>query len=136
MRLEVTKQCDLAIQAILLLDQSGEKMKSGEIGDAIGSTAGFMAHVLRPLVKKNWIRSDPGPTGGYSLVISLDGVSVLDVVEAIEGPTENGKCVIADFSCSQESPCALHNSWTKARTQLLRELSGISLSKVQFWNQK
>ena len=66
------------------------------MAETVGSTSGFVSQVLHPLVRQGWVRSDPGPAGGYSLAVDLTSVSVLAVIEAVEGPTDSGRCVLAD----------------------------------------
>ena len=77
-------------------------MKGPALAEAVGSTSGFVSQVLNPLVRQGWIRSDPGPSGGYSLAVGLGEVSVLAVIEAIEGPTLSGRCVLADRPCDAD----------------------------------
>jgi Rrf2 family protein len=104
------------------------RMKGPALADAVGSTSGFVSQVLNPLVRQGWVRSDPGPSGGYTLAVALDGVSVLAVIEAIEGPTDAGRCVLADRPCNEAGTCALHVPWLRARAQLLGELGATSVS--------
>lgn len=100
------------------------------LAEAVGSTSGFVPQVLNPLVRQGWVRSDPGPTGGYSLAVELETVSVLEVIEAIEGPTDTGRCVLADRPCNESGVCALHASWTRLRDQLLAELAAMSVAEA------
>lgn len=72
----------------------------------------------------------PGPTGGYTLVADLADISILAVVEAIEGPTDSGRCVLANRPCAEDGSCALHVAWTRARAELLRELDAISVAEA------
>jgi Rrf2 family protein len=81
-----------------------------------------VSQVVNPLVRRGWVRSDPGPTGGYSLAVDPAGISVLAVIEAIEGPTDSGRCVLVDRPCNEQGTCALHTPWLRARGHLLREL--------------
>ena len=118
MRLEVTRRSDLAVRALRHLDGRDERVKGPELAEAVGSTAGFVSQVLTPLVRAGWVRSDPGPSGGYSLVADLADVSVLAVIEAIEGPTDTGRCVLVDRPCNQTGTCALHTPWRIAREEL------------------
>jgi len=83
-----------------------------------------------PLVERGWVSSGHGPTGGYELSVSLDSISVLDVVEAIDGPTDTGKCVVSGRSCNTTAPCPLHLAWASARTALLAELDATPLSRL------
>ncbi len=94
------------------------------------STPGFVAQVVNPLVRAGWVRSDPGPTGGYSLGVDLTELSVLAVIEAVEGPTDAGRCVLAERPCNEHGPCALHTAWQRARDELLRELDATAVDDV------
>jgi Rrf2 family protein len=105
-----------------------ERIKGSELAERVGTTPGFVSQVVAPLVRAGWVRSDPGPTGGYSLTVDLAGVSVLAVIEAVEGATETGQCVLADGPCSESGSCALHVPWQRARAGLLRELGAISVA--------
>jgi DNA-binding IscR family transcriptional regulator len=71
-----------------------------------------------------------GPTGGYEPVVNLDGLSVLEIVEAIDGPTDTGRCVVADRPCDATEPCVLHVAWGRARRELVASLAGLSLTAV------
>lgn len=107
-----------------------DRRKATELAAAVGSTPGFVAQVLTPLVRAGWVRSDPGPSGGYQLTAAPGTVSVLDVIEAIEGPTVSGWCVLGDEPCEERGTCALHAAWARARAQLLDELAGQAIEDV------
>mgnify|MGYP002084665114 CR=1 FL=1 len=105
-------------------------MKSAMLAGRLGTTPGFLSQVLTPLVAHGWVRSDPGPTGGYTASVDLGRVSVLEIIEAVEGPTDSGRCVMEDRACAGSGPCALHRPWSGARAQLLTELSDTTLSSL------
>ena len=128
MRLEVTRKSDLAVRALQALAAGPERMKGPELAAAVGSTSGFVSQVLTPLVRAGWARSDPGPSGGYSLTADLDALSVLAVIETIEGPTDSGRCVLADRPCDEGGICALHVPWLRARSELRVQLDAISVA--------
>lgn len=130
MRLEVTRKADLATRALLELATEGRREKSPELAAKLGTTPGFLTQVMAPLTSKGWVRSDPGPTGGYRATLSLDDVSVLDVIEAVEGPTDTMTCVLEGRPCGNEKPCALHQPWSKARDQFLGELARTTLAQL------
>ncbi len=60
----------------------------------------------------------------------LDGLSVLEIVEEVDGPTETGRCVVADRPCNPATPCVLHVAWGRARRELVASLGGLSLAAV------
>jgi DNA-binding IscR family transcriptional regulator len=60
----------------------------------------------------------------------VEDVSVLDVVEAVEGPTDVTRCVLEDRPCAGGERCALHDAWSQARAHLLTELSTTPVSSI------
>ncbi len=132
MRLEITRKTDLATRALLVLGSEGtsDREKAVHLAERIGTTPGFLSQAMTPLVNRGWVRSDPGPTGGYTTTCDLDNVSVLDVVEAVEGPTDRSRCVLEDRACSSSQSCALHDPWAEARELLLTSLANTPLSSL------
>jgi Rrf2 family protein len=117
--LELTRKTDLAMKAIRALHQSGNRINGRQLAAMIGTTPKYVAQVVAPLVQAGWLDSYPGPTGGYGLVAEPHGISVLDLVEQIEGPIDNGKCILAGGPCGDDL-CSVHYAWMEAR-QALRE---------------
>lgn len=130
MRLEVTRRTDLATRALIALATSGRRHKAAELADVLDTSPGFLSQAMTPIVNQGWVRSEPGRTGGYTAVASLDDLSVLQVVEAVEGPTDVTRCVLEGRPCSGGERCALHDAWAQARSHLLRDLAATPLSAV------
>ena len=129
MRLEITRRADLAVRALAVLGEGGQ-LKAADLARALDATPGYIPQVVGPLVKAGWVRSDPGPSGGYALAVAPDTVSVLDVVEAVDGPTDDGRCVVADVPCGHAGTCVLHFAWARARDELTRSLAAVTVSDV------
>ncbi|MGD9999381.1 MAG: Rrf2 family transcriptional regulator [Ilumatobacteraceae bacterium] len=130
MRLEITRRAELAIRALALLGEQQDRMKAAALADSLGTTVAFVPQVLGPLVRAGWVQSDPGPTGGYRCRVSLRDVSVLQVIEAVDGATDAGRCVVADRMCDAEAPCPVHAAWAQTRPRLVSVLSGTSVASV------
>ena len=130
MRLEITQRADLAVRALTVLQSSPTRLKSADLADALGTTAGFVPQVMGPLVRVGWVRSVPGPTGGYERRRDLASLTVLEVVETIDGPTDDGRCVVAERRCDADEPCVLHVAWARARGELRDSLGALRLSAV------
>lgn len=105
-------------------------MKGAALAERVGASPGFLSQAMTPLVAAGWVRSEPGPTGGYVLAADLSAVSLLEVIEAVEGPTEANRCVLEDRPCSASGPCALHQPWSRARAELTSELAATPLSDL------
>lgn len=130
MRLEITRRADLAVRAMVVLGETDGLVKATALAEALDATPGFVPQVMGPLVKAGWVSSEPGPTGGYASSVDLAGVSVLAVIEALDGVTDDGRCVVADRVCNGAAPCPLHAAWAKARNELVGVLGATTLSEV------
>ena len=128
MRLEMTKKSDLALKAMRCIgDAEGETIAGKLLADKLGITTHYLPQVISPLVKSGWVSSTPGARGGYRLVVSLDDVSVLEVIEVIEGSIEDQGCVQRGIPCPEFDLCALHEPWQKAKEAMLVELAAATI---------
>lgn len=113
-----------------MLSKTPGHVKASALADALGTTIKFVPQVVSPLTRAGWVHSDPGPTGGYRCRVPLGDVTVLEVIEAVDGATDVGRCVVADRACAALEPCVLHAAWTQARTELVRVLQATPISAV------
>lgn len=107
------------------LYESKERATGRQIAEAIGSTVGFVPQVLNSLVQAGWIDSKRGPSGGYSLAADPRSVTILEVIEAIEGPIDDGRCVLVGGPCGTADVCSIHEAWREARFALRAAFAGI-----------
>lgn len=79
--------------------------------------------MLAPLTRAGWVRSVPGPRGGYQATGAASEVSLLQLIEALEGPVSADRCVLRKQPCPAQVPCALHDAWLPARDALVDRLA-------------
>lgn len=125
MRLTVSKRTDLAIRAVRFLADREGRVPGSEIAETVGTSVPFLSQVLTPLVSRHWIESRTGPAGGYRALPALRRVTLLELIEVMEGPIIDGRCVLEDTPCDASDPCALHHMWSSARSALMRSLQSV-----------
>ncbi len=125
MHLTVSKRSDLAIRAVRYLDAHPGRNPGSEIAEAIGTSVPFLSQVLTPLVTQHFVDSRTGPTGGYELLNAGRAMTLLQLIETIEGPLIDGNCVLEDSPCDGNNPCALHPMWAAARRGLIESLDSV-----------
>jgi len=131
MRLELTKRTDLAFQALTAVDSAVEHRVNGAaLAESLGITTHYLPHVMAPLTRSGWITSTSGPRGGYTSVAELDKITLLDLVEAVEGPIDTTGCLHLGPRHSNGHVCALHRPWTRARDALISELAHVTISDI------
>jgi Rrf2 family protein len=88
----------------------------------------FLLQILRSLVTHGILRSTRGVDGGYSLVRPPQEVSLLEVIEAIEGPLNTGDPTAAGMSESTQA--ALQQALRSVTDNSRRQLEAIKLSQL------
>lgn len=129
MRLGLKPRTDLTLRIVSAL-ADGRRWRAADLAEHVGTTGTYLAHIVGPLTRAGWVHSAPGPTGGHRLVADLGTVSLLDLIEAVEGPTDDGRCVMASQPCPAPEPCAIHDTWVRARAALTDELAATSLRSI------
>jgi Rrf2 family iron-sulfur cluster assembly transcriptional regulator len=128
MRLELNKSTDLALQAMRVLCAYGDRLAGTALAQTLETSHQYLPQIMAPLVHRGWVTSKPGPSGGYELVAKEGSISVLELIEAMEGPTDTETSVLSGEACGTDDPCALHEVWSKALEDLLHQLDSISLA--------
>lgn len=119
MNITFNRRTDLALAALRTLASTRARMSRTVLAESIGTTPSFLPQVMSPLLQGGWVASGRGPGGGYELTDSAFDARLLDVVEATEGPSENGRCVLRDGPCPGEETCPVHTVWIEARRVLV-----------------
>lgn len=88
----------------------------------------FLLQILRNLVTHGILRSTRGVDGGYSLVRSPDEVSLLEVIEAIEGPLNTGEPI--GESMTADSQTRLQDALQQVTDTSRRQLEAVKLSQL------
>lgn len=111
------------------LEAAGTSVQAADLAKALQSTRQFVPQVMAPLVRAGWVSSLPGPRGGYHLTADLSATSLLEVIELIEGPTDDGSCVLGG-PCRTEVGCVAHEAWSEARRILRDRLAATPVASV------
>ena len=131
MRLELNRESEYAIRALVLLAvESGRSWSGRQIAARTEVPERFLARVLGQLAAAGIVESRIGRTGGYRLQRAPTGLSILEIVETIEGPTRSMRCVLRQQGCDPTAPCAIHPIWTTAQDGVVDTLGETTLAEL------
>lgn len=118
--MQVTREGDYGIRSVVYLARKPFKQVSfvNEMSEECKIPRSFLAKILQKLVKAKIVRSYRGMRGGFSLVKQPRDVSVLDVLEAIEGKLALNICVGDKKKCAYSKNCSTHPLWVTAQAKL------------------
>ncbi len=129
MRLALTRRADYAVRAMLALAREPERVQSGKhLARATGIPTAFVSQVMSDLSQAGLVEARVGRAGGYRLTRPVAEVSMLSVVEAVEGDTRRRKCVLRNAPCGSEPVCSVHSLFAGAQEALIDRLAAASLS--------
>ncbi|HVO64259.1 MAG TPA: Rrf2 family transcriptional regulator [Terriglobales bacterium] len=130
--MHITRAADYAVRVMVHLAglPAGSCVARPELTLATGTPDSFLAKVLQQLVQAGMISSRRGSGGGFRLAVAPDSVSLLDVIEAIEGPTQLNACLEPGFSCERKSWCAARVVWVEAQSALEGVLRSASIAEL------
>jgi FeS assembly SUF system regulator len=129
--LRLSKLTDYAVVVMIHLDRGEVVQTSPGIARATGIPEPTVAKVLKALAGSGLVGSQRGARGGYRLSRPIDGVSVAEVVEAIEGPIALTACVEgASGLCESKGLCPMHGRWDPVNDAIQQALSGIMLADM------
>jgi len=93
----------------------------------------FLSKVLAQLVDAGLLDAVRGRTGGFTLAIPAEQITVLMVLNAVqEQPHQPRMCAMRNAQCSDDDPCAMHRLWAVASgpsRQLLHDVTIAELAK-------
>jgi Rrf2 family protein len=134
MRLQLTKRTDYAIRACVHLAVEGRcPIPSRRIAEEMGIPDRFLPQVMADLARAGIVGAVNGKNGGYCLRRGPADVTLLDLVNATEGPRHRERCVMRDAPCDADPSCALHRVLGRAEASFTGVLSGTSLADLAAW---
>ncbi len=88
----------------------------------------MVGKILKALARKGFLHSHRGVKGGYSLARPAGEISVVEIIDALEGPISITECIDhAHSNCSVESFCPCRGNWRRINSAIRNALEGITL---------
>ena len=123
--MQITRQADYAIRAIRYLARQGssQRVATSTVAREMKIPPSFLAKIISQLSIAGLLHTSRGARGGVSLAHEPKEISVLDVVEAIDGPILLNECVGDPANCDFSDDCLVHPIWKEVQESLVKRLS-------------
>lgn len=119
MRLELSSEGRYALRALVYLAWLGEQASADRISAEANVPRRLLARILARLSHAGLVESEQGRRGGSRLARSPQEITLLDAVDAAEGPFGVTRCIMQDRACGSGPPCAMHNAWEEGQQAIL-----------------
>ena len=132
--MQITRQADYALRATLYLariyDRENPRASTSQIAKNQEIPSSFLAKIISQLSIAGIIHTSRGAKGGVELARKPEDISLLDVIEAIDGPITLNECVHDPSVCSFGDNCPIHTIFCQAKTQLVEKLTKSTFDKL------
>jgi Rrf2 family protein len=130
--MQITRQADYAVRTVLHLARMGnsERVATSTIAKEQNIPPSFLAKIVSQLSIAGLVHTSRGARGGVTLARDPKDITLLEVVEAIDGPIQLNICAGHEGACTFDENCPLKPVWCDAQAELVNRLTGTNFSDL------
>jgi len=104
---KINRKLEYALMALRYMSQKipGELTSAKEVSDSFKTPFDATARVMQAMAQKGLLRAEHGAFGGYQITKDLSKVTMLQLLEIVEGPTAMVKCMDKESPCEIQGKC-------------------------------
>lgn len=130
--MELTRKGEYAIRGIVYL--AGKPLDKvcllSDIAAAVDVPPTFLAKIFQQFSKMGLVKSFRGTGGGFMLGRPPEKITLLEVVEAVEGPIVPNRCVANAADCERSGSCNVHPVWKRVQDEVRGALKAVTLKEL------
>jgi len=130
--MQITRQADYAVRAVLYLARLGlsERAATSQVAQEQHIPPSFLAKIISQLSIAGLLHTSRGARGGVTLAREPKDITLLEVIEAIDGPIMLNECAGDSGSCTFDEKCPLRPVWCEAQRDLVTRLKATSFAQL------
>lgn len=130
--MQITRQADYALRAMLYLarNYNSQRAATSHIAQAQHIPPSFLAKIISQLSIAKLINTSRGARGGVMLARPPEAITLLEVVEAIDGPILLNECTNDPDLCPFGENCPIHSIWCDSQKQLVEQLKATNFGTL------
>ena len=130
--MQITRQADYAVRAVLYLSRMGNNQRAATstVAKEQRIPPSFLAKIISQLSIAGLLHTSRGARGGVTLAREPKEITLLEVIEAIDGPIQLNECVGENATCTFDHDCPLRPFWCDAQEELVNRLKGTNFEQL------
>jgi Rrf2 family protein len=129
--MEITRKTDYAIRLIAaLISKDGAPLSVRQAAEIQDVPYTFARSIQHDLVLSGFVKSMRGAHGGMTLAKDPEEFTLLELIEAVQGPMSISVCTSSPDWCHRESGCRFHPVWEGANVIMRDYLSSVSIKQL------
>ena len=114
----------------IAVHQANGPVNLHDIAERQGISSKYLWQIVNLLKTAGLVRGMRGPKGGYVLLRTPEAISLLDVIQILEGPISLVECVDDPTYCSRTRNCVAHSVWSEVSQAVREALARVSLAEI------
>ena len=130
--MQITRQADYAVRAVLYLArmEPNKRAATSQVAQEQHIPPSFLAKIISQLSIAGLLHTSRGARGGVTLAREPKDVTLLEVIEAIDGPIMLNECVSDNSICTFDDDCPLRPVWCEAQEELVGRLKNTNFQQL------
>jgi Rrf2 family iron-sulfur cluster assembly transcriptional regulator len=130
--LHITRKGDYAIRGMVYLAMKPMDQMSliSEMASDIDVSQTLLAKIFQNFSKLGLVKSYRGVGGGFLLGRPAEEISLLSIVEAVEGPIVLNRCLLRPGTCDRDAGCTVHPVWKEVQEKMREILGNVTLKHL------
>jgi len=131
--------CKYGIRAVIFIASKPQpRANTGlkEIAEKLGIPQPYLAKILQVLARRKILHSTKGPHGGFYLLVPAEKLTLMDIIDAIDGRDFFDSCYVTGEKCNLDRPddgrCILHNDLRAEKVRLENFFSSKTVDQLVF----
>jgi Rrf2 family protein len=131
--MQITRQADYAARAILYLAQAGngKRVATSQVAKEQKIPQSFLSKIISQLSIAGLLHTSRGAHGGVTLAREPQNITLLEVIEAIDGPLQLNICVGGEGDCPVEGSCLMRPVWCDVQNELIEKLKKTNFAQLR-----
>ena len=130
--MKLTRAAEYAVRCVIYLSgcPAGRVTSRREVSSAMEIPGAFLSKIVQGLARAGILIVRQGASGGYELARAPRDISLLSVVEAIEGEILINECLSRPELCGFSGICSVHKVWHEARDDFRKTLDAVNFETL------
>ncbi len=129
----ISRRLDYGLQLMVALASQSDNnpQSTAALAEKLKIPLPFLHQIGHMLMQAGLIKASPGPHGGIRLNRSPDAITLLQIVEILEGPVSLHPCPDCnEGDCDHEEDCTTQIAWDNLQDKVVDHLRNITLSSM------
>ena len=130
--MKITRQADYAVRVMAYLGglPLDKRVPTATLAESEHIPRPFLTKVISRLATAGLVITSRGMVGGVSLARSPEEITLLHVIEAVDGPILLSHCLLRSGACAVEPYCAAHDVWGEIQSRFVQDLDAVTMAEL------